>query len=150
MARPFVFERVVIADRAAAMKGESFLRTQRTAAAPFELPGSVHWWNTIRKNVIESTGLMSDVGEGTTSKPVITYVSRQNWGRRMLIPEDHDKLINELYALRDTYGYEVNVVEMDKLSRLEQLQLAARTTVCDSCLNQSLRHPLKLHMENRL
>ena len=47
----------------------------------------------------------------------------------MLIPEDHDKLVQELYVLRDTYGYEVNVVSMDKLSRIEQLHLAGRTTV---------------------
>ena len=47
----------------------------------------------------------------------------------MLIKEDHERLIEELYALHDRYGYEVNVVSMDKLSRIEQLNLAARTTV---------------------
>ena len=47
----------------------------------------------------------------------------------MLIPEDHDQLVQELYVLRDTYGYDVNVVSMDKLSRIEQLHLAGRTTV---------------------
>jgi hypothetical protein len=57
-----------------------------------------------------------------------------DWGRRMLIPEDHDKLVQELYVLRDTYGYEVNVVSMDKLSRMEQLHLAGRTTVWIVCL----------------
>ena len=34
-----------------------------------------------------------------TGKPVITYVSRQTWGRRMLIKEDHDELVKELQAL---------------------------------------------------
>ena len=43
--------------------------------------------------------------------------------------EDHERLVQELYKLRDTYGYEVNVVSMDKLTRAEQLQLAGRTTV---------------------
>ena len=60
---------------------------------------------------------------------MITYILRQDWGRRMLIPEDHDQLVQELYVLRDTYGYDVNVVSMDKLSRIEQLHLAGRTTV---------------------
>ena len=47
----------------------------------------------------------------------------------MLRQRDHEKLVEELYKLRDRYGYEVNVVSMDKLSRSEQLQLAGRTTI---------------------
>ena len=127
MGRPIVFDRVVIADRAAAMIGQSWLRTQRTASEPFALPGSAHWWSTMRNSVIGLSGLKTP--RGGNSNPVITYVSRQGWGRRMLIPEDHEKLVQELYVLRDTYGYEVNVVSMDKLSRMEQLHLAGRTTV---------------------
>ena len=37
---PFVFDRVVFADRAAPMNGANFLRTQRTASEAFTLPGS--------------------------------------------------------------------------------------------------------------
>jgi hypothetical protein len=84
--------------------------------------------------VIESTGLNASTGAGTRGTPVITYVSRQAWGRRMLKPADHDKLVEELYKLREQYGYEVNVVNMDQLSRAEQLRLAGQTTVCTSCL----------------
>ncbi|KAJ3546343.1 hypothetical protein NM688_g5529 [Phlebia brevispora] len=47
----------------------------------------------------------------------------------MLIQEDHERLVRELHRLRDVYGYEVNVVSMDKLSRAEQFQLAGRTTI---------------------
>jgi hypothetical protein len=132
MGRPFVFDRVVFTDRSAAMHGYNYLRTQRTASEPFALPGSVNWWNTIRSNVIEFSGLDGSLGKGTMHKPVITYISRQDWGRRMLIQEDHAKLVQELYRLRDLHGYEVNVVSMDKLSRIEQLHLAARTTVRES------------------
>ncbi|PCH45121.1 hypothetical protein WOLCODRAFT_106109 [Wolfiporia cocos MD-104 SS10] len=130
MGRVFVLDRVVFADRAAAMHGENFLRTQRTAANPFALPGSVNWWSTVRNNVVGFAGLVEGGGaQGAASKPVITYISRQDWGRRMLIPEHHDRLVQELYNLRDTYGYEVNVVSMDRLSRIEQFQLAGRTTI---------------------
>jgi len=129
MGVPFIFDRVVFADRAATMNGANFLRTQRTASEAFTLPGSPNWWSTFRNNVIESTGLNASTGAGTRSNPVITYISRQEWGRRMLIQEDHDKLVEELYKLRDQYGYEVNVVSMDKLSPGEQLQLAGRTTI---------------------
>jgi hypothetical protein len=145
--RPLVFDRVVLADRAAAMHGYNFLRTQRTASAPFALPGSVHWWSVVRGNIMRYVG----VGDRDADRPVITYISRcilllqtlehdrcwflrrrQDWGRRMLIPEDHDRLVQELYKLRDERGYEVNVVSMDKLSRIDQLILAGRTTVCSS------------------
>ncbi|KAI9465699.1 hypothetical protein BJY52DRAFT_1242022 [Lactarius psammicola] len=129
MGVPFVFDRVLFADRAAAINGENWLRTQRTASEAFALPGSPNWWNTVRNNVIQYTGLNASTGAGTRGRPVITYVSRQEWGRRMLIQKDHDKLVEELYKLRDQYGYEVNVVSMDKLSRVEQLWLAGRTTI---------------------
>lgn len=129
LGKPFVFDRVVIADRSAAMMSYNFHRYQRTASAPFALPGSVNWWMPIRNNVVKFAGLDPGVGRGTTGTPVITYISRQEWGRRMLIPEDHEKLVNELYKLRDNHGYEVNVVEAEKMSRVEQIRLAARTTI---------------------
>lgn len=131
--RVFVFDRVVFADRAAAMHGDNFLRTQRTASNPFALPGSVNWWSTVRNAVVGFAGLSQNEGaasvKGVASNPVITYVSRQDWGRRMLIPEHHDRLVRELHGLRDQYGYEINIVSMDKLSRIEQFQLSGRTTV---------------------
>ncbi|KAH9855649.1 hypothetical protein C2E23DRAFT_866735 [Lenzites betulinus] len=133
LGRVFVFDRVVLGDRAAAMNGEMYLRTQRTAANAFSLPGSVNWWTTIRNNVVGFSSLDENAGAmsvaGVITKPVITYISRQGWNRRMLIQADHDRLVSELYRLRDTYGYEVNVVEMDKLTRIEQFSLAARTTI---------------------
>jgi len=129
MGRPFVFDRVVLADRSAAMRSWNFARFQRTASAPFGLPGSVNWWMTIRNLVIQYTGLDINTGGGTTSNAVITYISRQEWGKRTLIQEDHEKLVSELYELRDRYGYEVNVVSAETMTRAEQIQLAARTTV---------------------
>ena len=129
MERPFVFERVVLADRSAAMYSYNYARFQRTAAAAFALPGSADWWLPIRNNVVGFAGIGPDVGQGTRGKPVITYISRQGWGRRMLIPEDHERLVTELYKLRDQHGYEVNIVETEKMSRVDQIKLAARTTV---------------------
>ncbi|KAI0700188.1 hypothetical protein BC835DRAFT_1412209 [Cytidiella melzeri] len=126
----FVFDRVLLADRAAAINGHIFLRTQRTAANAFALPGSVHWWQPIRNRVVNAAGLTefsyADYGEKV---PVITYISRQGWGRRMLIQEHHERLVQELNQLRDDYGYEVNIVNMDKLTRAEQMILSGRTTI---------------------
>jgi hypothetical protein len=129
MGKAFVYERVVVADRSAAMLSESFLRFQRSAASAFSIPASPSWWSPIRNNVVSFAGLDLTAGSATNDTPVITYISRQSWGRRMLIPADHEKLVHELYKLRDKYGYEVNVVNPEKMSRVDQLQLAARTTV---------------------
>ncbi|KAG2352962.1 hypothetical protein BDR07DRAFT_1435423, partial [Suillus spraguei] len=106
-----------------------FTSTGRTASEPSVLPGSEHWWSTIRANVVRVCGLDPNVVGDMEQTPVITYISRQEWGRRMLIQEDHERLVEELYKLRDSFGYEVNVVSMDKLSRAEQFALAARTTI---------------------
>ncbi|KAI0825949.1 hypothetical protein BC629DRAFT_1277031 [Irpex lacteus] len=126
----FVFDRVLLADRAAAIHGHIFLRTQRTAGNAFALPGSVHWWQPIRNRVVNAAGLTEfSYADYTERLPVITYISRQGWGRRMLIQEHHERLVQELYQLRDDYGYEVNVVSMDKLTRAEQMVLAGRTTI---------------------
>lgn len=138
MAQPFVFERVLLADRSAAMLSYNYARYQRTAAAAFALPGSVNWWMPIRNNVVEFAGLQPSVGGGTTSKPVITYISRQSWGRRMLRPEDHEKLVRKLHELEEQYGYEVNIVNAESMSRVEQIRLAARTTVRSACRSCSL------------
>lgn len=127
MGRPLILDRVIFSDRSAAMKGDAFIRTGRIASEAFALPGSVHWWNIIRGAVAKFSGLDEDFDKPST--PVITYVSRQEWMRRKLIQEDHDKLVKELYKLRDQHGVEVNVVSMDKLTHAEQLKLAARTTV---------------------
>lgn len=62
-------------------------------------------------------------------RDVITYVSRQQWGRRMLKQDDHLRLVARLERLRESHGYEVNIVELDKMTRSEQIRLAARTTV---------------------
>jgi len=125
--RPMLLDRVIFTDRSAVMKGTDFLRTGRIASETFALPGSTYWWSVIRGAVTKFAGLDEDLDDGST--PVITYISRQEWVRRKLIQKDHEKLVEELYKLRDQYGIEVNVVSMDKLTHAEQLKLAARTTI---------------------
>ncbi|TDL21873.1 hypothetical protein BD410DRAFT_803963 [Rickenella mellea] len=136
MARPFVFDRVLIADRLAALHGATFRRTERTASEALALPGSPHWWFSVRNNVLEFSGLAPewvlepDPGAiATRQKFVITYISRQGWSRRKLRESDHEELVRQLMHLKERYGYEVNVVEMEKLTRAEQLQLSGRTTI---------------------
>ncbi|WRT64161.1 uncharacterized protein IL334_001090 [Kwoniella shivajii] len=81
-------------------------------------------------------------------KPVITYVSRQDWGRRMLLKEGHDSLVKELKELEKKYNWEVNIVSMDKLSRDEQIRLSARTTVMMGVHGNGLTHLLWMNNQN--
>ena len=136
MHMPFVFDRVVLSDRSSATKGPNYANTWRITAEAFGLPGSKHWWAPVRNNVLEFSGLAAEWINGPDpalyddrKRMVITYISRQEWNRRKLIPEDHQKLVKELEHLRDTYGYELNIVSMEKISRAEQIMLAGRTTV---------------------
>jgi hypothetical protein len=104
MGVPFVFERVVLANRSIAMRAYNYQRYQRTASVPFALPGSVKWWMTIRNDVVQFAGLDLNDGSSTTATPAITYISRQEWGQRTLLQEEREKLVQGLYCLRDEYG----------------------------------------------
>jgi hypothetical protein len=125
--RVFSYDRVVIGDRVAAMHGDKYSLTERVATEAFKLRASPSWWNTIRMAVLEFSKVRKN--DITRHAPVITYVSRQNWGRRMLKGEDHLQLVAALEALRDRRGLEVNIVELDRMSRSEQILVAARSTV---------------------
>lgn len=63
---------------------------------------------------LEAEEGLVEQGEDSTNypihpgKPVITYVSRQEWGRRMLKKADHEELVKELKALEKKYGWEVS------------------------------------------
>ncbi|TDL18327.1 hypothetical protein BD410DRAFT_775088 [Rickenella mellea] len=130
--RPYMFERLLVADRAAAVHGESFQKTWRMASQAFELSASKY---CVRRNVLDFSGLATEWINGPNPATlhrqqfVVTYISRQGWGRRMLRPGDHERLVHELIMLKIQFGIEVNVVEMDKLTRAEQFRLAGRTTI---------------------
>jgi len=48
---------------------------------------------------------------------------------RMLKHDDHERLVQGLQGLKAQYGWEVNVVKLENMSREEQIALAARSTV---------------------
>lgn len=111
--RAYLYDRVVFTDRAAALRGAQFAVTWRTAAEAFTLEGSPYWWSPVRRNLLEFVGGTSEavLSPHDLERPVITYVSRQDWGRRMLIKEDHEVLVKELERLRDEHGYEVSLAK---------------------------------------
>ena len=59
---------------------------------------------------------------------VISYISRQS-SRRHLLEDDHAALVEALEEMTKKHGWELNVVQAEKLSKENQLAIAARTTV---------------------
>lgn len=47
----------------------------------------------------------------------------------MLKSDDHDRLVKGLKSLKHKYGWEINVVELENMTRDEQIALVARTTI---------------------
>jgi hypothetical protein len=152
--RAWWFDTVLLADRSAAFRGpECGEHTQRTAAEAVK--GVVSrdgrtgflergWWDPVRRSVLRFAGVSEhilDVGArafkrashgspqaGAVDEVVITYVTRQGV-KRHLIPEDHDGLVSALTELCERRGWEFNIAAMERLTKEEQLAIAARTTV---------------------
>ncbi|KAJ4001921.1 hypothetical protein F5050DRAFT_1559619 [Lentinula boryana] len=131
---PILFPRVLIADRSAAMPAYNYQRFQRTAAVPFGLliPHGEErgdWWSPVRDAIRAFAGLDDDSATARTTRPVVTYLSRQDWNRRKLKTEDHERLVAELRKLEVELGIEVIVVSAENLSRWEQIRLVGRSTI---------------------
>lgn len=138
--------------------GSTNQRTASEAYDPMWEQGKLRkgWWEPVRREVLRFAGVEDKVlnlgvrieqaaqtanakgfrhGDQETlstpfksEKAVITYVSRQSV-RRRLIQDDHDVLVASLQELADRKGYELNVVQAEKLNKDEQLDIMSRTTV---------------------
>ncbi|KAJ7683011.1 hypothetical protein B0H17DRAFT_1014582 [Mycena rosella] len=125
---PFVFERLVIADRTAARYGVTVHDPIYTS--PFKtLEGaSEHWWEPIRR----SLATYFDVYGEKAPKNVVTYVQRQSHTHGLRLSDaDHQALVGALRKMERDYGYEVHVVSNidDETSWSERLGAIARSTV---------------------
>jgi len=113
------------------------------------------WWEPVRRGVLRFAGVSSrtlDIGsrafkrvdrgslrDGGVEEIVVTYITRQGV-KRHLIEEDHDGLVRALVELCDRRGWELNVVPMERLSKEEQLAVAARTTFLVGVHGNGLTH----------
>jgi hypothetical protein len=137
--RVWRFPSVLLTDRSASFHGRFCgLQTQRTASEAFEATrntSSNYWWEPIRRRVLAHAGVEQAVLDRAMSEErwkkdiVITYISRQGGPRRRLRDRDHKALVSALLELGSRKGWVVNIVMAESLSREEQLQIAARTTV---------------------
>ncbi len=136
--QPYFFDTVALTERAVAHRAKEMPFVEKILVPTHSLPGSPHWWTPIRNNVLEfaKLGPRNATQSSSNDRPVITYVSRQSQAGhgRSLDPKSHDSLVTALQGLEDKYGWEVNVARFEKLSKTEQILLAARTTVSSDIL----------------
>ncbi|OCH86377.1 hypothetical protein OBBRIDRAFT_890539 [Obba rivulosa] len=125
------------------------------------------WWEPVRRGVLRFAGVQEaelDIGvkadeaaaalnarpfaQIDSTRPgalikaqdiVITYISRQG-ARRHLIDEDHAALVLALTDMCASKGWELNVVQAERLSKEQQLALAARTTIMLGVHGNGLTH----------
>jgi hypothetical protein len=133
MVVPFVFERIVLSDRDAAVSA-GMAETEPIFAEPFEkLSASEHWLEPIRRSLAQHLDL-EDEFEGTKkkkkkTKTVITYLSNQADTNGIRLREaDHKGLVTALKKMGRKNGYEVNVVG-EGTSWDERMSSIVRSTV---------------------
>jgi hypothetical protein len=96
------------------------------------------FWTPIQKSLVQNIlgylptveGRGVDVSqlEAVSTKPVVTYISRQVAGRRLL-EKDHEGLVGALRELETEGICEVHVAMMERMTVKQQIELVARSTV---------------------
>ncbi|KAG8853752.1 hypothetical protein FRB96_008006 [Tulasnella sp. 330] len=166
--KAFRFTNLVLADRSSSMRGSICPgKTNRIASEAWEVVKSINsrwWWEPVRRSVLRFAGVdkavadlpvmwdgmwtegvdpVADNSAVTTASQkmpvVISYIVRTG-PRRSLIAEDHRNLVQALTELCATKGWELNIVHAEKLSREEQVQVAAKTTITLGVHGNGLTH----------
>ncbi|EJD40540.1 hypothetical protein AURDEDRAFT_186946 [Auricularia subglabra TFB-10046 SS5] len=147
--KAWVYERVLLNDRAAASRGPViYPKERKIAAEAYEATletSSPAWWEPVRRSVLKFAGVedeMLDLAFKPADHPVVTYVSRQAGRRRKLRDEDHHKLVLALEVLCGSRGWEFNHINAENIPTEEQLKLFARTTVLLGVHGNGLTHML--------
>jgi hypothetical protein len=160
----FLFESVLFSDRSASFRGDNCGKNHRIASEAYEYVrgrASKWWWEPVRRAVLTFAGVPESVldlairfpklpppvstSSPTANQPprdqpiIITYINRQG-GRRRLTNQDHEGLVAALTDLANRRGWQFNNVQAEKLSKEEQLQIVAKTTVLIGVHGNGLTH----------
>lgn len=125
---PFVFERLVIADRLAA--AQVLDPTEPDFSPAFELETSKFWWEPVRKTMASFLDLSSS-GQDATKKAMTYIVTQDNLASPKLRSEDHEKLVSALKKMERNTGYEVHIIYDDtaRTPWIERMEAITRSTV---------------------
>ncbi|KDR72741.1 hypothetical protein GALMADRAFT_73703 [Galerina marginata CBS 339.88] len=147
-----VFDRVILVSREAAYRHPYASRWLKMISGAMKLDIPTNFWQPIRDMVVdnmlgylpilnESGAVVAPSQARPSSKPVVTYISRQESTRR-LDEKDHEALIDALQALEDEGICEFHILGMERSTLLEQIKRTSTTTILVGVHGIGLTHQL--------
>ncbi|TFK32748.1 hypothetical protein BDQ12DRAFT_771399 [Crucibulum laeve] len=153
-----VFDRIMLISRDAAHKHPFGGRWFKMIAGTMNLTVPDGFWGPVQRSLVDNLlggipnvnddGLVVYPPEFTSSRPIVTYISRQGGGRRLL-EKDHERLVISLKDLEVEGICQVNVAQMELLSLKDQIALVARSTVIVGVHGNGLTHQLWMPWSKR-
>ncbi|KAJ7152671.1 hypothetical protein C8R43DRAFT_923814 [Mycena crocata] len=125
-----VFDRIMLVNRYSAHKHPFGGVWYKMIAGAMNVTTPDDFWAPVRASVWQNAlGFVPDAGvQEPTAVPLITYISRQSAGRR-LVEKDHDGLVTALRKLEAEGICSFEIARMERMSVREQLELVSRSTV---------------------
>ncbi|KAG9035592.1 hypothetical protein FRB95_010998 [Tulasnella sp. JGI-2019a] len=167
--KAFRFTNLILSDRSATFRGNICpSQTNRIASEAYEATKNISsqwWWEPIRRSVMRFSDVEKDVMDRSViwdgvwnwgldvantdstalqlaskrTPVVVSYIVRISH-YRMLTPESHRSLIESLNQLCSSKGWEFNVVHAERMTREEQVQMAAKSTIILGVHGNGLTH----------
>ncbi|KAF8067951.1 hypothetical protein FPV67DRAFT_1669816 [Lyophyllum atratum] len=146
-----VFERAMIISREAARSHHLYGSWYKMISSTMSVNVSSTFWEPIRRTAIQNVlgylphvdkrGVVVAPPSAASDLPSVTYMVRQGGGRRLAEP-DHEDLVKALKELEWGGICQVNVVQMEKMTLEQQIEVMARSTILVGVHGNGLTHQL--------
>ncbi|TFK41786.1 hypothetical protein BDQ12DRAFT_663800 [Crucibulum laeve] len=146
-----VFDRALIVSRDAAHKHPFGSVWFKMIAGTMNLTVPDNFWTPVQQSLVKNLighvpqvddhGLVVAPPALGSSRPIVTYISRQGGGRRLL-EKDHEGLVVALRQLEEEGLCDVRIAQMERLTLKEQIELVARSTIIVGVHGNGLTHQL--------
>ncbi|KNZ73255.1 hypothetical protein J132_08023 [Termitomyces sp. J132] len=141
-----VFDRVMLVNRPAAHRHHLGGQWNKMIAGTMDVTVPDNFWEPLRRTIV--TNLLGHLptppesAREPSSKPLVTYVSRQRANARRLLVKDHEALVSAFKDLEEQGVCEFREARMEEMSLREQVELAARSTIIIGVHGNGLTHQL--------
>ncbi|KAJ7773830.1 hypothetical protein B0H16DRAFT_1303994 [Mycena metata] len=137
-----VFERIILVNRDSAHRHPFGGVWFKMIAGTMNVSAPPDFWAPVRTSLWRNTLGTVPVLKNTIHRPpLVTYISRQGSGRR-LVAEDHDALVTALRALEVDGVCEFRLAVMERMTLREQIELVSRSTILVGVHGNGLTHQL--------
>ncbi|KAJ7129079.1 hypothetical protein C8R46DRAFT_1363306 [Mycena filopes] len=136
-----VFERIILVNRDRAHKHPFGSVWFKMIAGAMNVSAPTDFWAPVRTSLRRNTLGAVPLPENAIGRPLVTYISRQGGGRR-LVQADHEALVAALRALEAEGVCEFQMAAMERISLREQIELVSRSTILVGVHGNGLTHQL--------